>query len=127
MKSEVLQNRKARIEMRLDACATGHCDLRIVRKEQAYVARESVFQEVSLLIDQALRKAVVAHRHWHMDPRSSRNQVSAEHNVSFASDFAQHQAWRMSIGQIKVHHVPQARRARRRRLAEQRLRGAEFN
>ena len=55
---------------------------RIMGEEQMHVARELVFEELLLLVDQQLGVAVVAHRDRHVHPRPARDEVGAEHHAA---------------------------------------------
>ena len=69
----------------LGAVATSLVDLEpsdrivwIVGEEEASSAREKLFIEARLLIDQEFRVPVIAHRDRKVDPRGARDQISTE-------------------------------------------------
>ena len=89
----------------------------VVGEEQVHVARQLVFEEGALLVDQQFGVAVVAHGDRHVHPRPTGDQVGAEHHPAVrlpvdrlrTHDFRQQQPRGVAIAVVEAHAAAQRR------------------
>src|SRR6187402_2261893 len=85
-----------------------------MREIELHAACELVLEEYSLLVDQKLGIAVVAHRNRKMHPWPARNEVGAEYDAALAfveRDLGQHQTGRVPVRITETHLHAERRRA----------------